>query len=244
MQEYPREHTCCIMGPQPENIQAEEKDIRKWITRKIMHSCNDSYRVFLVDMDRGIGLWAAEEILRFREEWQEDIALVCVVPYRYIEQDWTEKEQRKFRELLSQADQVRYLSPRKRKTSLQDCGRWLVDHSRRAVPFRDGKHVPTEEMIRYAEENRIFVDDTDITDLELMRHNGYRCPCCGNYTLWERRYNYEICPVCFWEDDVVPVAGGANGISLREAQENYRKMRAMDAAFLDAVRKPTPEELP
>ena len=244
MQEYPREHTCCIMGPQPEDIQAEEKDIRKWITRKIMHSCNDSYRVFLVDMERGIGLWAAEEILRFREEWHEDIALVCIVPYRYIEQDWTEEEQRKFRELLSQAAQVRYLSPRKKKTSLQDCGRWLVDHSKRAVPFRDGKHVPTEEMIHYAEENHVYVDDTDITDRELVRHNGYRCPCCGNYTLWERRYNYEICPVCFWEDDVVPVAGGANGISLREAQENYRKMRAMDAAFLDAVRKPTPEELP
>ena len=99
-------------------------------------------------------------------------------------------------------------------------------------------------MIHYAEENRIFVDDTDITDRELMRHNGYRCPCCGNYTLWERRYNYEICPVCFWEDDVVPVAGGANGISLREAQENYRKMGAMDEASLGSVRKPTPEELP
>ena len=232
------------MGPQPEDIKAEEKDIRKWITRKIMHSCNDSYSVFLVDMERGIGLWAAEEILRFREEWHEDVTLVCIVPYRYIERDWSEEEQRKFRELLSQADQVRYLSSGKKKTSLPDCGRWMADHSKRAVPFRDGKHIPTEEMICYAKKNRIFVDYTDITDLELMRHNRYMCPCCGNYTLWERRYNYEICPVCFWEDDVLEDEDGANHISLREAQENYRKMGAKWAASLDSVRKPTPEELP
>ncbi|MEV0490026.1 CPCC family cysteine-rich protein [Streptomyces atratus] len=28
----------------------------------------------------------------------------------------------------------------------------------------------------------------------------YRCPCCGFVTLGERG-NYEICSVCFWEDD-------------------------------------------
>ena len=247
MQEYPREHTCCIMGPQPEDIQAEEKDIRKWIRMKIWHSRDDGYPVVLVNMDRGIGLWAAEQVLSFREEREylrDEVKLVCVVPYRYIEQDWTAEEQRKFRELLSQADQVRYLSPRKKKTSLQDCGKWLVDHSKRVVPFRDGKHVPTEEMIHYAEENRVYVDDTDITDLEQMRHDRYRCPCCGNYTLYERRYNYEICPVCFWEDDGFEEVGMANHIPLREAQENYRKMGAMEEACLDAVRKPTPEELP
>lgn len=28
----------------------------------------------------------------------------------------------------------------------------------------------------------------------------YRCPCCGHLTLCGRA-GYEICPVCFWEDD-------------------------------------------
>jgi hypothetical protein len=28
----------------------------------------------------------------------------------------------------------------------------------------------------------------------------YPCPCCGFVTLSERSV-YEICPVCFWEDD-------------------------------------------
>lgn len=245
MKEYPREETCCIMGPQSREIEADEKDIRRWIRRKLMHSCNDSYRVFLVDMEEGIGLWAAEEVLKFQEDYPDrEAVLICVVPYRYMELGWKEEDQRRFREIISRADQVRYLSQYKKKTTIRDCGRWLVDHSERAVPFRDGKHVPTEEMIRYAKMNRIFADDTDITDLELMRHDRYRCPCCGNYTLRERRYSYEICPVCFWEDDMVPVAGGANAINLSEAQENYRRIGAMDEDSLQFVRKPTAEELP
>lgn len=28
----------------------------------------------------------------------------------------------------------------------------------------------------------------------------HRCPCCGFLTLDERG-TFEICPVCFWEDD-------------------------------------------
>ena len=28
-----------------------------------------------------------------------------------------------------------------------------------------------------------------------------KCPCCGCYTLEEDYGSYEICPVCFWEED-------------------------------------------
>ncbi|MFF1770133.1 CPCC family cysteine-rich protein [Streptomyces sp. NPDC058249] len=40
----------------------------------------------------------------------------------------------------------------------------------------------------------------------------YGCPCCGFLTLDERG-SYEICPVCFWEDDgqdaKMPTGSGA-----------------------------------
>lgn len=57
----------------------------------------------------------------------------------------------------------------------------------------------------------------------------FKCPCCGFYTL-ESRGNYEICPVCFWEDDEVQesepdMRGGANQASLNEARENFNMNR-------------------
>ena len=68
------------------------------------------------------------------------------------------------------------------------------------------------------------------------------CPCCG-YKVFEESGNYEICPICFWEDDAVQAAdpwfeGGANTPSLFEAQKNFRKYGAMEKRFQSNVRKP------
>ena len=72
------------------------------------------------------------------------------------------------------------------------------------------------------------------------------CPCCGYATLPERDL-YELCPVCFWEDDPsesrsLGFAGGANGVTLVAAQRTYLRIGAMHPSFLDKVRPPRPDE--
>lgn len=76
------------------------------------------------------------------------------------------------------------------------------------------------------------------------------CPCCGYLTLSQRGY-YEICPVCFWEDDgqdnhdADEVRGGPNrGLSLTKARTNFAVMGASDERRLSLVRNPLPEEHP
>jgi len=77
----------------------------------------------------------------------------------------------------------------------------------------------------------------------------YRCPCCGYYTFADRpKGNYAICPVCFWEDDPVQLArpdyaGGANGISLNQARENYLQYGACSSGMVRYVRPPKADEL-
>ena len=57
----------------------------------------------------------------------------------------------------------------------------------------------------------------------------YACPCCLYYTFEEKPSGtYDICPVCYWEDDIVQLAdpdfsGGANDVSLNLAKENFKK---------------------
>lgn len=60
---------------------------------------------------------------------------------------------------------------------------------------------------------------------------------------------FEVCPVCYWEDDEVQFKnldyeGGANTVSLRVARENYARLQACSEEFLNHVRPPTPEEIP
>ena len=76
----------------------------------------------------------------------------------------------------------------------------------------------------------------------------YKCPCCGCYTMDQPNGSYEICEVCFWEDDRVQnndpdLAGGANAVCLREARENYKKYGACDERSVPFTRLPTAEEL-
>ena len=75
----------------------------------------------------------------------------------------------------------------------------------------------------------------------------YPCPCCGYLTFDESPGSFAICPICFWEDDVVQLVyprmtGGANHISLCEAQQNFVRFGACEQRFCANVRKPKPGE--
>ena len=62
------------------------------------------------------------------------------------------------------------------------------------------------------------------------------CPCCGMYEYSRDVGGYEICPVCWWEDDRQQrndpdLAGGANDQSLNQA-------RALFAQGLNVMGEP------
>jgi len=103
---------------------------------------------------------------------------------------------------------------------------WLIfDVSQKMTPFKNVSHA-TE------------------------KRKTYRCPCCGYLTLYGRA-GYEICPVCFWEDDgqddhdAEEVRGGPNGkLSLAQARQNFRDFGASDRRARDSVRAPTDDEKP
>ena len=62
---------------------------------------------------------------------------------------------------------------------------------------------------------------------------------------------WEICPVCFWEDDgqddprADEVFGGPNGsLSLSEARRNFQAFGAIDERSKQFVRTPRADEMP
>ncbi|MBH9577268.1 CPCC family cysteine-rich protein [Inhella proteolytica] len=70
-----------------------------------------------------------------------------------------------------------------------------------------------------------------------------QCDCCDYFTI-PSGHDYEICPVCFWEQDWCGVAepeepSGANhGLTLRQGRENFAKNGACSAEFQDRVLAP------
>ena len=86
--------------------------------------------------------------------------------------------------------------------------------------------------------------------LIVQKENGDLCPCCGFRTFDDSsRGNYEICPVCYWEDDLTQEVdpnyeGGANGISLSQAKKNYREIGAIKNELVKFTREPLDNEIP
>lgn len=76
----------------------------------------------------------------------------------------------------------------------------------------------------------------------------YKCPCCGHFTFEKKERAYDICPVCFWEDDPVQyenptMENGANHVSLATARVNYKHFAACDPEMKKYVRGPKKDEL-
>ena len=74
----------------------------------------------------------------------------------------------------------------------------------------------------------------------------YTCPCCGYKTLSEEPPGtYELCKICYWEDDQVQFdnpdyEGGANKVCLRIAQRNFIEFGACEKEAIRYVQKITP----
>ncbi|MFS0656855.1 CPCC family cysteine-rich protein [Bacillus sp. 179-C3.3 HS] len=77
----------------------------------------------------------------------------------------------------------------------------------------------------------------------------YTCPCCGYKTLDEEPPGtYDICDICFWEDDGTQYedpdyVGGANVVSLKQAQRNFMAFGASDEYSIVLVRKPNQRDI-
>ena len=75
-------------------------------------------------------------------------------------------------------------------------------------------------------------------------NKNFACPCCGYKTLDEKPPGTDIiCPTCFWHDDYVQFndpdyGGGANKVSLRQAQKNFSEFGACEVEMKVHVREP------
>ncbi len=76
---------------------------------------------------------------------------------------------------------------------------------------------------------------------------NFPCPCCGHLVFDERPGSDDICGICFWQDDNVQLRwplldGGANKVSLVQAQRSYVDIGVCEERLRSHVRPPRPNE--
>lgn len=96
--------------------------------------------------------------------------------------------------------------------------------------------------------NEFLLNSLNIDSIEGEPIKLLACPCCGRRTI-EERGNYEICRVCWWEDDgqdndeADQIFGGPNyGISLTNGRFHFLKFGIYDPNREDLINNKEPME--
>lgn len=118
--------------------------------------------------------------------------------------------------------------------------RWLRAGLRAVAPSRS---VQVRRELRRQPEAARLLDRLE--ELNVVRL--FPCPCCGYLTNPAQQQSFNVCPVCWWEDDGTVDAGeksGANRISLEEGRTNFERGGACTPEGVEYVRRPLEDEYP
>lgn len=144
-----RLYRCCFTGHRPEKLTVPQDEIKAALETKIREAIADGYQTFVSGMARGVDLWAAEIVLRIKEEgWPGH--LLCASPYRGFEAQWSEKWKRMYRRVMDSADLAGFVCAQYSPGCFQIRNEWMVNHSNRVIAVYNGRPSGTRNTIRYA----------------------------------------------------------------------------------------------
>lgn len=151
-----RLHRCCFTGHRPEKLRRPENEIRTDLEREIRQAILDGLDVFITGMARGVDIDAAEIVLRLRDEGYP-VRLICASPYPGFESSWCETWQKRYQDVITKADLVRYICPHYSRSCFQIRNMWMVDHSARVIAVFNGKPSGTKNTIDYAQQKGLSI---------------------------------------------------------------------------------------
>ena len=85
---------------------------------------------------------------------------------------------------------------------------------------------------------------------DIKKYKRRPCEICGYLTCVADKYcTYDICPVCFWEDDgsyedLEEPSGANHGLTVNQAKNNFKVFGACEEDMIPHVRKPRADETP
>ena len=147
---------CCFTGHRPEKLDRPEAEIISLLEIEIRRAIDDGFVTFISGMARGVDIWAAEIVLRLRDEGLP-IHLICASPFEGFEGRWEESWKQRYADVMRKADLVKYICKNYSRACFQIRNEWMVDRSARVIAVFNGQSGGTMNTISFARLNRIEV---------------------------------------------------------------------------------------
>ena len=144
-----KQHRCCFTGHRPEKLSWPEKEVIAWLEAEILKAIDDGFVTFISGMARGVDIWAAEIVLRLRNEGKP-IHLICASPFKGFERSWSEDWKHRYNYVMLRADIVKFVCDSYSRACFQIRNEWMVDRSARVIAVFNGQPGGTKNTIDYA----------------------------------------------------------------------------------------------
>lgn len=127
------------------------RSLKQRIFCEILKLTAEGTTTFITGMARGVDTWAAETVLQLKGIIpNREIKLWAAIPYARQAEAWAEEDQKRYYQILGQADRIEYISTAYYYDALRERNRWLVDHADCLLAVYDGQPGGTKYTIDYA----------------------------------------------------------------------------------------------
>lgn len=144
-----RNRTCCFTGHRPERLHSRKHDVKVWLAEQILTAYNEGYTIFITGMQRGVDLWAAEIVLKLKEDHPE-IQLIGASAFPHMEDGWTEAWIDTYNNVKNKCDEHYFVRKIPSRQSFFARNHWMVDRSSRVIAVYEGEPGGTKKTIEYA----------------------------------------------------------------------------------------------
>ena len=148
--------TCCFTGHRPEKINCSAEIVAEQLYCAIEDAFSDGFTEFITGMSRGVDIWAAEAVLELRKEYPH-IRLICAIPYEGFENGWEDYWKKQYLKILSDSDEIHYISEGYDRGSYQKRNEWMIDHASMVIVGYTGAAGGTRNTIVYAKKQVDFI---------------------------------------------------------------------------------------
>lgn len=147
--EIDRANSCSFTGHRPERLILPELIVLRYLQDEIARSVDLGFRVFISGMQRGVDIWAAEEVLR-QKQLGANIDLIAACAWKGMEDDWDPGWVDRYNKILDKATEICYIGSKPGRQAFIARDHWMVDHSSRLIGVYNGVGGGTKETLDYA----------------------------------------------------------------------------------------------
>jgi len=147
--------TVCFTGHRPDKLGGYDENnplakfVRSRLEKHVLELIGKGFTRFISGGAIGVDTWAAEIVLRLREE--HDLHLTIARPFPSQAGKWNEQTRERFEALCAKADHVVDVSPDPYAAwKMQKRNEWMVDHSHLVLAVWDKTPGGTANCVNYA----------------------------------------------------------------------------------------------